>query len=119
MKKFYHVVSKYFYEHAIFSSFPSLFLHCHFFGFLLVYVWTLGFSSDLFSKITSFIHISIVSLFPFITFSFVKDYCISNFHKTMSKDNTKNNYSSTNYAKKLIKIQSKEKNKNAFTSKWV
>jgi hypothetical protein len=69
----------------------------------------LGFSSDLFSKITSFLHISIVSLFPFITFSFAKDCSISNFHKTMSKDSTKNNYSSTNYAKTLIKRKKKRK----------
>jgi hypothetical protein len=40
----------------------------------------------------------------------------------MSKENTKNNCSSTNYAKKLIKILIKRKRKrkrNAFTSKWV
>jgi hypothetical protein len=40
----------------------------------------------------------------------------------MSKDNTKNNYSSTNYAKKLIKFLIKRKKKRkekGFTSKWV
>jgi hypothetical protein len=43
------------------------------------------------SKITSFIKISIVSLFPFIIFSFVKDYSINNFHKSMFRDNAKKN----------------------------
>ncbi len=46
--------------------------------FLLVSIWTLEFSSDLSSKITSFIHIPIVSLFPLITFSFAEDYSIGN-----------------------------------------
>jgi hypothetical protein len=30
IKKFYHVVSRFVFEHAIFSSFPSLFIQCHF-----------------------------------------------------------------------------------------
>ncbi len=30
IKKFYHVVSRFVFEHAIFSDFPSLFLQCHF-----------------------------------------------------------------------------------------
>jgi hypothetical protein len=62
-----------------------------FFGFLLVYVWTLGFSLGLSPKTTSFIHISIVSLFPLITFSFVEDCSIGSFNKIMSKDNAKIN----------------------------
>jgi hypothetical protein len=42
----------------------------------------------------------------------------------MSKDNAKNNYSSTKYAKILIKILIKRKKRkkakrNAFTRKWV
>jgi len=63
------------------------------------------------SKTTSFIHISIVSLFPLITFSFVEDCSIDSFHKTMSKDNVENDYSSTNYAKIIIKFVMKRKKK--------
>jgi hypothetical protein len=39
----------------------------------------------------------------------------------MSKDNAENSYSSTNYAKFLIKflIKIKERKKEAFISKWV
>jgi len=94
-----------------------------FFGFLLVYVWTLRFSSNLFFKTTSFIHISIVSLFPFITLSFAKHCSINNFHKIIFKDNAKNNYSLRNYARILLKFLIKRKKKiskkNAFISKWV
>ncbi len=55
-------------------------------------------------------------LFPFITFSFAKDCSISNFHKIVSKDNTKNNYSSTNYAKKNLIRRKKEKKKDLQTN---
>jgi len=48
-------------------------------------------------------------LFPFITFSFAKDYSIDSFHKIESKDNAVNNYSSINYVKILIKILIKRK----------
>jgi hypothetical protein len=65
----------------------------------------------LFSKTTSFIHISIVSLFPLITFSFAEDRSIGRFNKIMSKDNAKNNYSSTNYAKIIIKFLIKRNEK--------
>jgi hypothetical protein len=41
------------------------------------------------SKITSLIHISIVSLFPFITLSFAKNCSINSFHKIIYKDNAK------------------------------
>jgi hypothetical protein len=82
-----------------------------FFGFLLVFVWTFGFSSGPSSKTTSFIHISIVSLFPLITFSFVENCSIGSFHKTMSKDNIENNYSSTNYVKIIIKFLIKKNKK--------
>jgi hypothetical protein len=42
----------------------------------------------------------------------------------MSKDNAKNNYSSTNYAKIIIKIlikrkRKKKSKKKTFTNKWV
>jgi hypothetical protein len=44
-------------------------------------------------------------------------------YKTMSKDNARNNYSSTNYAKILIKFlfkrKKEESKKHEFTSKWV
>ncbi len=117
------MVSRFFFEHAIFSILPSLFIHCHFLDPYLFLFGHLGFSSKLSSKTTSFIHISIVSLFLFITFSFTKDCSIGSFYKTMSKNNVKNNYSSTNYAKILIKFLIKRKKKrskkNAFISKWV
>jgi len=77
--------------------------------FLLVYVWTLVFSSEPSSKATSSIHISIVSLFPIIIFPFVEDCSIDNLHKIMSKDDAENNYSSTNYAKILINFLIKRK----------
>ncbi len=116
------------FQNLLFSmQFFQVLLHIFslpFFGFLLVFVWTIGFASNPSSKTTSFIHISIVSLFPFIIFLFAKDCSIGSFHKTMSKDNAKNNYSSTNYAKNSNKIsnQKKEKKKSGkktFTSKWV
>jgi hypothetical protein len=55
-----------------------------FFGFLFVSIYTLTFSAI----ISSFIQVSIVSLFPIITFSFVEDYSISSFHKSISRAKT-------------------------------
>jgi hypothetical protein len=56
------------------------------FRFLLVYLCTLGFSSYFSSKVTLFIHTSVVSLL-LVIFSSTEDYSIESFHKSMSKTN--------------------------------
>ncbi len=78
--------------HIFINSFLSIF------SFLLTLVCTLGFFSNLFSIITSFLHISIVSSLRLILFSSLKDSYIDNFQKNMSKANRKKKF----YIEELI-----------------
>jgi hypothetical protein len=101
IKKLYHVVFRFFFEHAIFSSFPSLFFHCHFLDSYLFLFRHSDFPQTYFPKP---LHSYIFQLFHYSHLPFAKDCSIGSFHKTMSKDNVENDYFSINYAKNLIKF---------------
>jgi len=119
IKKLYLLVSKFSFEHAIFSNFPSLFFTA-FFWIPICFFFEHYFIPIL--KTTSFTHISIVSLFPLIIFSFAEDCSISNFHKIMSKDNVENNFNNPFKNSNKISNQKKKKNeskKKTFTSNGV
>jgi hypothetical protein len=51
IKKFFHVASNFSFEHAIFSSFPSLFFHCHFLNYYLFLFEHLDFPLTCFLKL--------------------------------------------------------------------
>ncbi len=63
IKKFFHVAFQLFLWTCNFFKFPFIVSSLSFSRLLFVYVWTLGFSSNLYSRTTSFIHISISSFY--------------------------------------------------------
>jgi hypothetical protein len=65
IKKFYHVVSRFFFEHAIFSSFLSLFFHCHFLNSYLLLFEHLDFPKTCLPKLH---HSYIFQLFHYSTY---------------------------------------------------
>jgi hypothetical protein len=96
IKKFFHVAFQLFLWTCNFFKFPFIVFSLSFSRLLFVYIWTLGFSCNLYSRTTSFIHISISSLLSLIIFSFAKYCSIGNFHEIIPKDNVKNKFFSTN-----------------------